>query len=593
MINLRGSIGRRGALLRGQLPGRNPVGHALLSLFLGAALPAVAQAQAQQAPSTGFDPRQTEKRFDDWQSEQGRRGTVRLPAATPQATPASAAPLFMLRGVNVTGATAVAAGDIAAIYQPYLGKTVSPADLAAIAASISDLYRARGYHLSRAIVPPQDIQGGRIRILVIEGRIEAVAVEGEGAEHFGIPQLLAPLRAENPARLRTLERQLLFINERPGVRVVDTAVDEIGTLTGRFRLRVKVQTWSVFASVGVDNLGSNAVGPWQGYASAAYNSLLAPGDSVAVNFSTVPDTPRELGFGRLSYDVPVGTDGFRVGATALYSEVQPGDWRREFRDRTLTNSVELRGSIVPLQSQAESLTLTLAAGFSNVSEADMFGKIYDDHIRTIGLTADYRLRDGFGGTNYLTLAYRKGLDVFGASSADDFVSRAGAAPTFAMLGGWFTRYQTLTDAWSLKLAAAGQAASGPLYTSQQFYLGGAAFGRGYGSAEISGDNGVAGSAELRFDQRLDVGPLRGYQLYGFAESGAVWNSGFGINQGLSLTSAGGGARFFLGDNLTVGIGAAWPLTFRSPDNWDRRPRVLFSLSNSIRLCPERPFARCS
>jgi hemolysin activation/secretion protein len=38
-----------------------------------------------------------------------------------------------------------------------------------------------------------------------------------------------------------------------------------------------------------------------------------------------------------------------------------------------------------------------------------------------------------------------------------------------------------------------------LFTSQQFDLGGAAFGRGYGSAELSGDNGVAGSLERRFD----------------------------------------------------------------------------------------------
>ena len=73
-----------------------------------------------------------------------------------------------------------------------------------------------------------------------------------------------------------------------------------------------------------------------------------------------------------------------------------------------------------------------------------------------------------------------------------------------MLNLWFTRYQTLTDAWSLKLAAAGQIGlTARCSLSQQFYLGGAAFGRGYGSAEISGDNGVAGSLELRFDQKLN------------------------------------------------------------------------------------------
>ncbi len=99
-----------------------------------------------------------------------------------------------------------------------------------------------------------------------------------------------------------------------------------------------------------------------------------------------------------------------------------------------------------------------------------------------------------------------------------------------MLDLWFTRYQTLTDAWSVKIAAAGQIASGPLFTSQQFYLGGAAFGRGYGSAEISGDNGIAGSFELRFDQRLNFRYLTGYQLYGFVDAGAAWNDGFQLQR---------------------------------------------------------------
>ena len=114
----------------------------------------------------------------------------------------------------------------------------------------------------------------------------------------------------------------------------------------------------------------------------------------------------------------------------------------------------------------------------------MFGPLYADHIRTASLTSDYRLQDNFGGTNFLTVNFRQGLDILGASHrGDDYLSRYGASGKFSALNFWYTRYQTITDAWSLKLAAAGQVASGPLFTSQQFYLGGLAFGRGYGSAE--------------------------------------------------------------------------------------------------------------
>jgi len=553
-------------------------------------------AKAQQASQPGFDPRQTEKRFDALQSEQAAgaaRSGVQIPLVSRSQAPADSTPVVVLRRVSLTGARAIPHEDIARAYQPYLGKKVSQADLAMIASAVSDLYRAAGFHLSRAIVPPQDIEGGHVRLQVIEGGITEIAFKGEGAEQFGVRPMLGPVLAEQPSRLTTLERQLLLINGRPGVRITDTELEEIGLSSGRFRLVVHLKTWRIFTSFGIDNLGSSSVGPWQTYAAGAFNSYLAPGDVLAVNLSTIANDPRQLAFGRLSYDVPVGTDGAQFGASALYSDVRPGDIRRLYNDVTTTESFEIRGSVVPLQAQKTTLTLTGALAFTNVTEKDVFGAFYMDHIRTIRLTADYRLQDNFGGTNYLTATWRQGLDVFGASRGDDdLVSRTGASSTFSVLNLGFTRYQTLSDAWSVRLSGAGQLASGPLFISQQFYLGGAAFGRGYGSAEISGDNAMAGSAELRFDQKLNLKYLSGYQLYGFVDAGTAWNHGYGYSDGLALTSAGLGARFFLGDDLRADIAVAAPLNYRAPDNMTRSARVLFSLSNSFRFCPERAQAQC-
>jgi hemolysin activation/secretion protein len=560
----------------------------LLLLGIGPAI-------GQQANQPGFDPRQTERRFDALESGQTppARPGLRMPQLARPAVAADTRPQFELRDVVITGAGAIPRGELIRAYQPYLGKKVSQADLVAIAGAISDAYRAAGFHLSRAIVPPQDIRDGRVRIQLIEGSITEVALRGDGAEQFGIRPMLSPVVAECPSRLTTLERQLLLISGRPGVRIADTAIEEIGGPTGRFRLIIDVKTWHIFTSLGIDNLGSSSVGPWQTYAIAAFNSYLLPGDTLALNLSTTPGDPRELAFGRLSYDVPVGTDGLRIGASALYSDVRPGDDRRLYNDSTRTEAFEIRGSIVPLQSQRSSLTLTAAADFSEVSERNLFGPIYNDHIRTLGLTSDYRLQDNFGGNNYVTLAYRQGLDIFGASRlGDDLVSHDGAAANFSVLDFWFTRYQTLSDDWSVKLAAAGQIASGPLFTSQQFYLGGVNFGRGYGSAEISGDNGIAGSFELRFDQTLSYRYLSGYQLYSFVDAGAAWNDGFSLNDGLALTSAGGGIRFFLWDGLQADIGVAFPLSYRAPDNERRSARLLFSLSSALKFCPENARGRC-
>src|SRR5579871_1275906 len=554
-------------------------------------LAATSTAQAQQANQPGFDPRQPEKHFNDLQSGRTQpppRSTLPMPSLAKPNRAADTTPQFVLRGVSLHGASAIPRDQLAATYQPYLGKPVSEADLTAIAAAITGLYRAAGLHLSRAIVPPQDIAGGQVRVQVIEGRITELSLKGDGAEQFGVRPLLDPVLAEHPSRLATLERQLLLINGSPGVRIIDSSLEEIGGPTGCFRLVLELKTWHVFTSFGLDNLGSSAVGPWQSYATGAFNSYLLPGDTLALNLSTTANDPRQLGFGRLSYDVPVGTDGARIGASALYSEVRPGDERRLLNDNTVTDAFELHGSIVPLQSQRSSLVLTAAAGLSNVRENDALGEVYDDHIRTVTLTSDYRLQDGFGGDNFATLSWRQGLDIFGASHfGDSLVSRDGASADFSVLNFWFTRYQALSEAWSMKLSMSSQTASGPLFTSQQFYLGGAAFGRGYGNAEISGDNGLAGSFELRFDQGVNWRYLAGYQLYSFFDAGAVWNDGYSIGDGLALTSAGGGVRLFLWDGLQADIGVAFPLSYRAPDNSMRSARLLFSLSNALKLCPER------
>ncbi|TGN88856.1 ShlB/FhaC/HecB family hemolysin secretion/activation protein [Bradyrhizobium yuanmingense] len=574
---------------------RGETRHLLTALVSAAVIFAATPAAfAQQANQPGFDPRQPEKYFDN-QTEQESLGRppVRLPSVGQPTTGGDTKPQFVLRGVSVGGAHAVSPDRIAAVYQPYVGRKVSQADLAAIAGAISDLYREAGFHLSRAIVPPQDVADGRVRIQVLEGAIVQAELKGDGAERFGIRPMLAPVLTEHPSRLATLERQLFLINGRPGVRITDAALEEIGGTTGRFRLTIYLKTWHVFSSFGLDNLGSSSVGPWQTYATGAFNSYLTPGDTLAVNLSTIANDPRQLGFARLSYDAPVGVDGVRLGASVLYSAVRPGDMRRLDSDITTTEAFELRAGVVPLQSQSSTLTLTAATTFSNVSEHDLYGPWYNDHIRTASLTADYRLLDPFGGTNFATLTYRQGLDVFGASHfEDDLLSRDGASSNFSVLNLWFTRYQTLNDVWSLKLGAASQTASRPLFTSQQFYLGGAAFGRGYGAAEISGDNGLAGSLELRFDQKLNFRYWTGYQLYAFGDAGAVWNHGYRLSDGLSLTSAGAGVRFFLPDDLQADFGVAVPLSYRAPDNERRSPRFLFTLSSAFRLCPERGKAAC-
>jgi hemolysin activation/secretion protein len=407
------------------------------------------------------DPFQSQKNIEAIQLERrrARTTTVPLPTTAKPEISGDTKPLFKLTAVSVVGAAAIAGDAIAATYRPFIGKTVSKADLSTIAGKISDLYRDAGYHLSRAIVPVQDIEDGRIRIQVIEGRIVDVVLKGEGAEEFGLRPLLAPITAEHPARLETLERQLLLTNDRPGVRITDTALKEIGTASGRFRLIVSLETWHVFQSFGLDSWGTPAVGPLQAYSTSALNSYFMPGDRLGLNLSTVPNQPRELRSGRLYYDTPVGASGARLGGAATYGDVWPGDDRQRFGIHTRAETFDAWASVVPLETRKATLSLIADVAFNDVTERADLGTIYDDHLRILRLAADYQRQDDLGGRNYLTIGLRQGLNVLGAShQGDDFLSRFDGTSLASIFEFAYTRYQTITDTWSLKIAAAGQQA---------------------------------------------------------------------------------------------------------------------------------------
>jgi len=567
----------------------SPTGVPLLALIISLAWSGATW--AQQAPSQPrYNPQQTEKSLEMLQGQQRPRAKppIRLPSGPRPELRASNKPLFKLKAVSVTGASTLSGEAIAERYKPYIEKTVSQADLAAIADSVTELYRQAGYALSRAIIPPQDIKNGRIRVKVIEGHIAEVVLKGEGADQFGIRNLLARIIEERPTQLKTLERQLLLANDTPGARIADTAFEEIGRTSGKFRLIVWIQTWNVFAALGFDNQATSAVGPLEAFATTGFNSYFLPGDTFNLNASSTPASMQEFRYGQVSYSAPVGTDGTRLGFNVLYSNVAPGDARRQFNDHTETETYEVKASTVPWETRTSSLWLTGIFGYSDTSERVSSGMIYNDHLRYVSLTADYKLQDNFSGWNYLSITARQGLGILGASRKDDdFLSRDGASVNFSLVNFAFSRLQQLSDVWSLKISATGQVASGPLLISQQFYLGDAAYGPGF----YSGDSGIAVYGELRFDRSVSNNILKGYQLYGFFDKGAVWSFN-SDGQVLSIASAGAGVRFFLADDWQAGIGYAVPVHAGTTANDVHAGRVLFTLAKSLKLCPQRPQMRC-
>ena len=135
-----------------------------------------------------------------------------------QVLPGAAQLRLTLREVALGGNAAVQTAELAPLWQAEIGREISLADGFAIAACVSVAYRERGVVLAQAVVPQQDLDvaGLVLRIQVLEGCIGKRTVTG--APGSNLAASLAPFGAERPATLATLERQLLLVNELPGVQ---------------------------------------------------------------------------------------------------------------------------------------------------------------------------------------------------------------------------------------------------------------------------------------------------------------------------------------------------------------------------------------
>jgi hemolysin activation/secretion protein len=205
----------------------------------------------------------------------------------------------------------------------------------------------------------------------------------------------------------------------------------------------------------------------------------------------------------------------------------------------------------------------------------------------------YQLADLWNGQNGLNGTLSQGLNILGASQqGQENLSRAGATPDFTKFNLDASRLQDITQDWSFLTALASQIASGPLYSSEQFGYGGQAYGRAYDNSEITGDQGINGSVELRYSgiAPLSTEPPPGLSTvynvqpvpYGFYDIGAVWNMGSDQTMPYaSGSSAGAGFRLLTDFGLSSNFGLGFPLTRRIANPIDgngKSPRYFMSLS---------------
>jgi len=492
------------------------------------------------------------------------------PAAPPEAPTAPAiSGRFIISAIVIDGATVFESSAFVPLYRDLLAKPVRQRDLAALAEAITNMYYDAGYTLSRAYIPPQDIEAGVIHVQIAEGSIERVLIGGEAGTVEELRRYTEPITAEQPLRRATLERQLLLLSDLFGVRVDDARLRPIDAATGRYELLLDIKTKPYDLYSYMDNRGTRANGPLELWTSAGMNVLNSGAWRAQAAFFTVPNTPQELLYGQASLAHVLGDQGTVLRGTLSASHSVAG--APENGNDALTSSRRLLVGITHpfMRSRQESLWAGFYFDALESKEDEFKESFFDDQVRVIRPSVYYYIADGLKGENGINVEGSIGLSVLGASTSGPERSRSDASGSFrkAKLDVW--RNQGLFGPWSLYGQFSGQISDRPLLASEEFLLGGARFGRGYDPAIISGDRGAAGSVELRFTQPVQR-VLREYQLYAFYDAGGISNGVVDGNSRHRLASTGGGTRFTLQPAIRLDLELAKPLdsvTGREARDW--------------------------
>jgi hemolysin activation/secretion protein len=550
--------------------------HARRFALAGAALlgaGAASAADVVQNPVDRADPSVVERQLGPDEHRSQAPTAPALPAPAAGETQVQEGPPIVAGAIRVDGATALPPSAFAAAIEPYLGRPLGGAELRALARDVAGAARAAGYPLATAWIPRQDLVAGVLHVSLEEGSIDAVEADGPGKK--AVERVLTPLATGRPVRTAELERALLLAGDIPGVSL---GRPRIVRRMGRNVLTVRTDFDRVQGRASIDNAGSSTAGPVRARVSVDVNSLIARGDRLSIGVSATPLQPREFQLVEAAYRAPVGRAGTELAVAGYVGHSRAGGDLRSADIGGVSRQAEVSVTHPLLRSRAASLWANAALTVRD-SDLDRAGaRVRDDRIVTASATL---FANGLlaGGRMRVRLSYVQGLDWLRATMpGDPLASRADGSGRFSAVRTWMQYDRSLGGNFSMQLSGQAQLASRPLLASEEIGLGGRQFLRAFDYWEVSGDEGAAASAELRYDIASGLpNPLRRLQLYLYADAGRTTNlrGGFG---GGSLASAGAGARAWLDHGLEAGLELGVPLT-DSPYDSDPDPRFSFSVAS--------------
>lgn len=467
---------------------------------------------------------------------------------------------------------------LAVLGEGALGQSYDLGGLRRLANEITEFYRAQGFTFARAFIPAQTLEGGVLRIQILEGRYGDILVDSEDpriAER--VAEYLAPLVPGEVIEDKTLQRTFALLGDVPGLEVVPLI--NTGQTVGTGDILVLANRDAVNRlRLSADNHGNRFSGAYRASFSFVTPMLLRFGDTLTL---TGMASNEELKLISGEYSLPVVSSGLRFSASYSWTDYDLGGLQDPIVETTGGSEVVsvrlsypwVRTSTRDIQISAGHQRKWLATDTTFTSEQVRLERV-EASLLPLALTWQERDSWNGGGVSQASLSVTLGHTVRRAS--ETFQNNEITHRDFAKTEFQFFRLQTLpyegVDARFFGLFSS-QFATRSLDSSEGFSLGGPNGVRAYPQGESSGSQGWLTQLELR-------ATWRSFEPFVFYDLGHIIAAP--DEPSSTLQGAGFGMRSF-GQQISTNFALAWKVDPQdaTSDQRQRNPRAWFSLNYQL------------
>ncbi|SMQ27010.1 Hemolysin activation/secretion protein [Pseudomonas helmanticensis] len=507
------------------------------------------------------------------------------PVQVPDAGATTAQPLLMqtkvnLKTVQIEGGTIYPLTELAEIYKPLIGHQTSLADLIEATRSITRRYQQDGYLLSYAFLPQQNFDDGVARVVLVEGYVRDIQMQGDVGRVKGLlDKLAAKIQAERPLTRKTFERYTTLMTRIPGV-TIQAQVPPPGTTDGATTLVAEASRKPFTSTLSTTEDNRNGTQALLGVSS---NSQTSMGEQLSLSGLFPPGDDKEHYY-RLDYNQFLNDEGAQLALSASRYRADPGT------NVLLDNGLELKphrendrysiGFTLPLIAASNEL-LTAGSRLYAVNDKTRYNVIgyplsveERTDIRALAFESDWRKADARQ-LRILSGGVYQGLDSMGAKTNNSAIDL-----DFFRVRLSGVQSDKFFDNWQGVLSAALYWSDDTLPDSERAVFGGQNFGRGYPDDQASGDKGWGVAYEINYSFNRDGNWLRILQPYFVLDRSRSWFNELPV-QANSLSSAAIGLRFGDAKYYNIALEAAKAMSDEALDTFNRRPRYSISFSYQL------------